>query len=197
MKRILVLGAISIVGAIVVATLAGGYVYFFSPESATDVPSGKYVAPQVALKPLPDADALAERLPFSQNIYRKLRDDALAAYTKQHPVAHSYDVEARDTLKLASYLIIWDDYYGEGLWLVLDGHAKRLLSEGCQDQVWLSLQDIVWGPQAHSSSGAAVNEVNACANRLGASPYPAAFRLAAYRMALVNMIVAMNHPRRS
>jgi hypothetical protein len=188
-KRFLFLLGIAVACTVVLCGLTGAYLFVTGNQSfGAAAPAA--TAPSTKLRPLPDVVALAARLPHDQDVYQGLSQAALAAYAKNHPGSHPYDAEARDTLKLASYLLVWDDFYGEGLWRNLNAHAEHLENEGCHDQVWLSLENIVWGPDEHSSSDEAIGEVNACENRLGASEYPAAFKLAAYQMALGNVIKA-------
>jgi hypothetical protein len=188
MKRILLLLAIIVVGTLVVSGLGVGYLLWFGTPSVSSPAITS--EPLRKIRPLPDVEALAHRMLNKQDVYAKLQDEACAAYAKAHPGVHPYDAEARETLKLASYLLVWGDFYGEGLWLIIKGHAQHLQDEGCTDPVWLSLQDLVWGPNAYSTTELGVTHVNAYANQLGASGYPAAFRLADYEMAMNNMIEA-------
>jgi hypothetical protein len=187
MKRILFLGAIIVVGTAAILGLVMAYLTMFPNGALSVAVTGQAPAPVVG--PPPDGDALAHRMLADQDVYIHLRDETLAAYAKAHPGSHPFDMEARETLKLAAYLWVWDDYYGEGLWRILNQHCERLQAR-CPDQIWLSLEDVVWGPDEHSSTDAAVNETNACENRLGATDYPAAFKFASYTMAMSNMIKA-------
>ena len=125
-----------------------------------------------------------------QDVYQKIRDEALAAYTKRHPGQHSYDDLARMTLKLASYLWVWDDYYGEGLSRDLDNYAEHLSRGGCPDQLWESLQDIDYFSDRYSITDDNAHTLNHCADILAQTEYPPEFKFADYKICVKNMVSA-------
>src|SRR5271170_7881539 len=87
-----------LVGALAVAGGAAylvwlGHMHAPSPAAAIAATPGS-VAPPRPLKPLPDADVLAQRMKWDQDVYQKLRDEALAGYVQLHPQPAPYDDEA-------------------------------------------------------------------------------------------------------
>jgi hypothetical protein len=188
MKRVLFLGIIIVVGTILVS--GAGWIYLaYTADRPSNVAAEAHPPPR-KVKPLPDADVLAARMKQDHEVYEKVRDQALAAYSKNHPGEHSYDHEAQMALRLASYLSVWDDYYGEGLCQAVDDHAKRLQEEGCSDQVWLTLMDLHAYQNVHSTNDENIRDLNACENRFGRTTYPALWKLHAYRIALGNIFAA-------
>src|SRR5271155_182325 len=105
MKRILFLAGIVILGT---ALVSGGIIAWmvFSPGSFPGSSSTAEVCPPPRkLRPLPDANALAARMKYDQDIYQKVRDEALAAYAKLNPMPRPSDDEARAALRLIAYLL--------------------------------------------------------------------------------------------
>jgi hypothetical protein len=198
MKRFFILAGMVVLGTGLVCALGIGYFLWTeghgstataaTPPAAT--PAAVVPAPPVRLRPLPDVDALARRLPYHQEVYAKVRDEALAAYAQMHPGSHPFDAEARETLKLASYLWVWGDYYGEGLWPIAIAHGRHVEDQGCLDQIWNSLYEIHWYADHRSSDDQSASQLTACENRLGLSAYPADFKLWAYHAAIGNLISA-------
>jgi len=62
-----------------------------------------------------------------QDIYPKVRDDALAAYAQAHPAPQPYDADAKKMIRLLTYLWLWGDLYRESLWEV-----EKKLAQGVQ-----------------------------------------------------------------
>jgi hypothetical protein len=176
MKKILfcILGAVLGVAFLCLGYL--GYLVLWPQKASLTAVQGTAAKPQ----PLISVDVLALRMRQREGVYQKLRDDSLEAYAKRHPGEHSYDELAKTTLRLASYLWVWDDYYGEGLRRVLDNYAARLGPAGCPDQIWSSLQDIYFFSDRYSRTDENINIVNHCADLLAATEYPAAFKFESY-----------------
>jgi hypothetical protein len=196
-RRWLILGAIGVWGAIVLCIYIKGYqamagLIHAPASSAAPADSGEIntdLALTRPLQPLPDVDALARRIPYDQDGYQRVRDQALAAYAQLHPGIHSYDPEARETLKLACYLFVWNDYYGEGLWPLLASHAHRL-ELACADPVWNALYDIYFYQDWHSNNGGEIRRMNGTETALGLEPYPAGLRLWYCETVISNMLAA-------
>ena len=199
MKRYLALGFIAIVGALLV--VAGVELYqVFTPALAGGGQPGSADPvfhegdqPLHPLKSLPDADALAERLPDGQATYKKLRDDVLGTYAKRHPGTHDNDDEARQSLKLMAYLWTWGDFYGENLLPNLADHARHLNHGESADPVWDVANDLDWYDVYYSSCDDDAGRNMKRADALNATDYPAALRLWAYQRALANLVIAEGH----
>ncbi len=194
MKRILFLAGIVVVGTALVCGAAFAYLNWFAGESGS-ASRAEVCPPPRKLKPLPDADVLAARMKHDQDIYQKVRDDALAAYAKQSPVARPSDDEARAALRLAAYLVVWDDFYGECLWPQLSDHADNLLREGNHDSSWQVFYDDNLFAGSYSTTEAGAQKITREMIDYGATEYPPLFKLAGYRAAMNNLISVKAHPK--
>jgi hypothetical protein len=191
MKRILILGLIVVAGTLVVCGILTAYFYFSSQTAGTGhLTHATAPPPPPPLLPPVDVDALAARMKSHQDIYQKLRDDTLAAYTKRHPGQHSYDDLARMTLKLASYLWVWDDYYGEGQHRTLINYAENLSRGECSDPIWDSLIDIEYFSDRYTNTDALARTIDHCADVLAQTEYPPEFKFAAYTTCVKIMVTA-------
>jgi len=192
-KRYFILGLIGVFGAIVVVLSVEAYrvlvavvAPMIAPPASTTEEHESYVLSR-KLKPLPDVDALAARIPFEQDAYRQVRDAALAGYAIQHPGVHLTDAEARETLKLVAYLVIWDDFYGEGLWQAAIDHAKHIAEAGNHDPLWDAIYSAYLMEDRYSSDQSGVLELNGQQEAVGREAYPPAFKLWAYQVAIHNV----------
>ena len=145
-------------------------------------------APLPKLKPLPQADALAQRMSYNQDIYRNVRDAALAGYLKLHPKPAAYDEEAHDALRLLAYLCVWGDYYGEGLWQQYGTHASHLTEVGANFSIWYTLKDAHNFEDHYSSDERSALLSNAEAFDFGTTFYPALFKLKVYQAEIENLL---------
>ena len=198
MKRILFLGLLIIVGTALVCSAIALYQW----ETEQDQTADTGCPPPRVLTPLPDIDALAKRIPFDQEIYRNVRDQALAAYAKAHPVAHPYDDQARQALRLIAYLCVWDDFYGEGLRDQLDAQADNLLREGNRDPIWQAFCDVdamkttfdydntpdYYNSRTDESATGFLDDIKI----FGQTGYPSLFRCVAYDSAINNLLVGLH-----
>ena len=193
MKRILFLGSIVVAGTLLVCGAMAVWMYESGLSNADgSATTSESCPPPRKLTPLPDADALAARMKRHQEVYRAVRDQALAAYAKQHPKPSPTDAEARSLLSLIAYLCIWDDYYGEGLWHQVSLHTDNILREGNKDPIWQVFYDVNdfstsfynFGESIeHSSrSDSSARELNQEMIDFGHLDYPALFRLRAYEI---------------
>lgn len=136
LKRILFLGGIVIVGTVVVSGLAL-LCTLYIPGLGDNSNQSEVCPPMAEIAPIPDIDAMAARMKYNQDVYQRTRDQAIAAYFKlRNGETRPYDEEVKATLRLFTYLSVWDDYYGEGLWRQLHRHADHLLREGDKQQSW-------------------------------------------------------------
>jgi hypothetical protein len=133
-------------------------------------------------------------MPFEQDVYRQVCDAALACYAAQHPGAHPYDGEAQQTVKLACYLCIWDDYYGEGLWPIAADHAQHLQDSGCADPLWPLLSSINIFANRHALNDADIDGLDQLAETFAKGGYPPALKFWAYNAAIHNLITAKTDP---
>jgi hypothetical protein len=191
MKRLLFLAGIVVLGTALVST--GAFIYL-SWVPSTSTASAEVCPPPRPLKPLPDVDALAARMKKDQDIYQKVRDEALAAYAKVHPTAAPYDDEARMALRLVAYLDIWGDYYGENLWSKLSDHADNLLRKGSRDLSWQVYYDVNRFTDSFSITEEGAERVNHEMLAYGGTAYPALFKLAGYRTAMNNLVSSKPDP---
>jgi hypothetical protein len=88
-----------------------------------------------------DADVLAARMPKYQDIYAKIRDQAIAAYVQAHRGSNAGDDEAKKSIKLLAYLWIWDDPFQEGLWAIDSQAAQQAESVGVDDPIIIYIAD--------------------------------------------------------
>jgi hypothetical protein len=147
-------------------------------------------APEAALKPLPDADMLASRMKWDQDVYKKVRDEALAGYLQLHPTPAPYDDEAHAALRILAYLSVWGDFYGEGLWQQYDSHATHLFDEGAKFTVWTRMRDVHGDEQHHSSDEVSAMISTSEAIDFRTTHYPALFKFLIYKSALENLVSA-------
>ena len=144
----------------------------------------------VPLEPLPDANVLAKRMVDHQDIYAKIRDDALAAYAKQHPNPAPFDDEAHAALRLLAYLNVWGDYYGEGLWQQFGAHAKNLEGEDANVAVWTTQWRAHQFEKFITDDEPSAEEATHGAIDFSTAPYPALFKFRSLEMALQNLLSA-------
>ncbi len=147
-------------------------------------------APAAALKPLPDADVLAARMKWDQDIYQKLRDESLAAYQKLHPNPAPPDAHAQAALKLLAYLATWGDYYGEGLWQQYNAHREQLSAENADPAVFERMGEVYDFEDTHSSNEeSAMNSVRDAID-FQSSSYPAYFKFLVDKAVLSDLFEA-------
>jgi len=160
-----------------------------SPELSITATPGS-VAPALPLKPLPDADVLAQRMKWDQDVYQKLRDEALAGYAQLHPNPAPYDDEAHAALKLLAYLCTWGDYYGENLWEQYSTHVTHLFDQGAKFTVFSLMLDVYVFQDRHSADEASAMGCVKDALDFQTTHYPAYFKLAIYKAQLNNLLEA-------
>ncbi|MEI9999900.1 MAG: hypothetical protein WDO13_12470 [Verrucomicrobiota bacterium] len=198
-KVLVILGAAILVLWLVSGSIAGyvfwnlyqarqahqGYTVTASPNPMRQRP--------VSLKPLPDADALAARMKEKQEVYRDVRDTALAAYQKTYPAPTPHDDEARAALKLMAYLAVWGDYYGEGLWQQLAVHQDHFTATGVHLPVFELFTDIHVYEGRYTSDEAGARDLSQKAMDFNLTPYPAAFKFLVDQMAIGNVFSLRNN----
>ena len=199
MKRVLFLGSLIVVGTLIVCGVFYEYPDFFADAvTPTDPTPSHHESPHPSLDALHapiDVDAMAARMKKNQDVYQRLCNESLAVYARRHPGAHSYDDLARMTLKLASYLCVWDDYYGEGLRRDVDNFANHLKAAGCDDPIWNSLKDIGYFQHHLTLTDKGVDDLNHCSDLLAQTEYPEAFKFDAYATCVNNMISGKTDPK--
>jgi hypothetical protein len=195
MKRLLFLAGIVVAGTAVVC--GGIWLYLcFPPQAMLEAarggigPADSPPPPPMKMTALPDADALASRMPHHQEIYRKVRDEALAAYAQHNPVAKASDEEARAELRLIAYLDVWQDFYGEGLWPQVSLHANNLLEERNEDPTWQLYYDVEKFQGHYSNTEAGAQTINGEMIAYSHTDYPALFKLKGDETAINNLLTA-------
>jgi hypothetical protein len=83
-----------------------------------------------------DGDALAARMSWGQDLYTKVRDEALASYARRNPVPKASDEKAKKLIRLMVYLWNWGDIYGEGLWVRGADEDLQLMKEDPNEPLW-------------------------------------------------------------
>ncbi len=127
----------------------------------------------------PDIDAMASRMKKDQDLYRKIRDEALAGYAQRNPQPHPYDEKVKTVLRLQAYLCVWADFYGEGLWQRGNGYAAQALAEGAGEPSLTEFQNIVTFSDVSSSTEADAEAMMSTADQILTGAYPASFKLKA------------------
>jgi hypothetical protein len=158
-------------------------------------PSEEPLTESVKNKPLRslDVDAMAARLNKNQESYQKLRDESLAVYAQLHPVPSSRDLRAKTAIRLAAYLWVWDDFYGEGLWKTFADYANSILPaqggkpEVC-DPLLVLVADVEYFRFVHSTKDSNVESMAKDVASLDATSYPEAFKVWGHRLMLQNLI---------
>lgn len=146
-------------------------------DAASQTPpvnSSPFAPPPLAK--LADADQLAARMKTGQDLYRQIREQAIATYARLHPAASSGDDDAKRTIRLAAYLFVWGDFYREGLWDGTVDHATAAASSGLVDPLLQAL------PIIHALDAKQVTSEHQAlffsneGDQLAASDYPDCFK---------------------
>ena len=144
MTRILLLAGLVILGTALVCGACLAYT-FFSPvvfAAITPAPIEHETAPEKI--ELYDVDAMAARMPADRDFYAKVRDQALAAYSAQHPGELRVDPEVKASIQLAAYYLTWGDPYGERVLLDLADIEADADHHGCDNRMLCNLQTDGW-----------------------------------------------------
>jgi hypothetical protein len=137
-----------------------------------------------------DVDQLAGRMKRNVDVYQKVRDQSLAVYAKLHPSPSAYDDDARQAIRLAAYLWVWDDFYREGLWEIAVADATRATNGGSDDPLMMALPVIHFFDANNSTSDHQALFLNSIADRLNASAYPDELKFWCYRIDSKNLVKA-------
>ena len=198
MKRILFLGCFVVVGLILVCAAGLAFQTFLAgkaPVAMAAASAPEICPPPRNLPPLPDVDALAARMKHNQDIYQKLRDAAFVAYAKLHPMAKPFDDEARMDLRLFACLLVWGDFYGEGLWSKLSDHVDNIDRKGCKDPTWrICYEANIFEERRYSVSENFAAELNQVVNAYQSTTYPPLFKISAYKRVIQNLIQCKADP---
>ncbi len=145
---------------------------------------GRAEAPSFAI----DVDQLAGRMKKNVDLYRNIRDQALATYTKLHAGPNGYDADARQAIRLVAYLWIWGDFYREGLWPLALDDADRAIEAGCDDPLVSALRVYHLFESKYSSFDHEAQRFDVSADQLAGTDYPAAFKFWYYRIDAQNLV---------
>ena len=157
-------------------TLPTGYGSNYSNPGGDQMKAG--------LRPPTDFDQLADRLTVKHDVYVKMRDQALAAYAKNHPTPQPYDDRVRAVLCGIAYHQTWGDPMGEGTWYLCWGDAYAARQQGSDDPMVSYMINFNWYDRTlfdyRTRCPALVDSVK----RIDDAGYPAAMRVEAARSAL-------------
>ena len=165
------------------ATLALAMAFATLPGFA-DAPASTGPAPATTV----DVDQLAARMKKNVEIYQRVRDQALAAYARLHPSPAAYDADAQQSLRLAAYLWVWGDFYREGLGTIAADDAMSALRSGAKDPMLLALTVIHVFDSNHLSDDPEAQEIDATADQLAGTDYPAALKFWYDRIDAKNLV---------
>lgn len=183
----------------IAALCIGGFLYyqhylrpeFVQSSRAADSSSPAETPVPVKLRQL-DVDTMAARMKTGQDVYKRLRDDSLKAYAKMHPVAGPHDASAQTSIRLAAYLWVWDDYYGEGLWQTL---RQSMPKNGAGDPLMGVLDEVEYWRNIVPAEERGVTEIIERAQALENTEYPAEFKYSGYAKAVSTLgELRTNHP---
>ena len=136
-----------------------------------------------------DVDRLAERMKKNVEVYRNIRDQALATYAKLHAGPNGYDADAKQAIRLAAYLWIWGDFYREGLWPIALDDADRAIEAGCNDPLVSAMRVfLICSSRQYSSFDHEAQRFDVSADQLAGTDYPAAFQFWYYRIDAQNLV---------
>jgi len=132
---------------------------------------------------------MAARMSKNQDLYLKIRDEALADYTKRHPNPSSYDAKMKTVISIFAYLCIWGDYYGEGLWQKGANDCWDLRNHNIEDPLvpaFIYTKKI--NDQLHAITDKAAQWESADLDHFLAADFPAAMKTVVAKAALTNLL---------
>lgn len=155
---------------------------FGSCSRSTPPPASSASATPAPITPRKlDVDAMAARMKIHQDVYQRLRDNALRVYATLHPSSMPQDEQARTAIRLAAYLWVWDDYYKEGLWQAYLDNAKQCLTAEKQgDSLLHVFYDLAELHMLSPAESGYFQDLEKCTAELEQTDYPAEFKFAAY-----------------
>jgi hypothetical protein len=137
-----------------------------------------------------DVDQLAARMKTNVDLYKQIRDQSLAAYAKLHPTAKSYDTQAKTAIRLAAYLWVWGDFYGEDLWSAALDQETQAAQAGAVDPLLQALPVIHAFEFKPVSGDHQALFVDGEANKFAASDYPVCFKFWFYSIDAKSLVAA-------
>ncbi len=134
-----------------------------------------------------DVDAMAARMVTKQDIYKKIRDEALSGYAKRNPTPTPNDDKIKTVIRILAYLWVWGDFYGEGLWQHGANYAHSVISQGTHEQVLMTFLDIKELDGYYSGNEAAAEERNRSTDKFLEGDFPSEFKLWACQNMVCNL----------
>lgn len=124
-----------------------------------------------------------------QDIYRKIRDDALAVYTGSHPTPPPDDDKIRTLIGIFAYMTVWGDFYGEDLMLKGATCAWVGINHGVKDPLLVTFVNIKRTSfHIHANSDKFAQKENRELDSFLATNYPAALKLWAAQAAVTDLV---------
>jgi len=138
-------------------------------------------------RPLLDLDAMAARMKTKGEIYRGIRDEALAEYNKRHPQPSRYDDRMQTAIRTFAYLCVWDDFHEEGLRRLSSHYLASSAVLGAKDPLLATYGNIIRGEMMWSKTEEDAMRINRDTDVFLATDYPAAFKLMACEFSVRNL----------
>jgi hypothetical protein len=133
--------------------------------------------------PLLDFDRLAARMTDRHDLYVRIRDQALAAYARNNPVAEPYDEQMHALLRFLAYNDVWGDLFEENLWASGRDYALVARKKGCDDPAIDYVLNYDWYNGQAFQYGARFDGLTDSVARMAKAGYPAVMQMEAARSA--------------
>jgi hypothetical protein len=180
--------------ALLALTCVGAAIYTLLQNQWEEeqVSSKRSVAARTPAFPIPlreiDVDKLVTQYIDKQDYFHQLEAATLAEYDRTNQASQSWFAEGRQAARLFTAVVVWNDFYGQGLLQTADAYAAAAWKKGCRDPLIESICDVYTFQNRHSNNlkGAQTHIRNT--RNLLASKYPALFKFVATGVVLKNLI---------
>lgn len=135
-----------------------------------------------------DVDKLVTQYTENLDYFRELDAAALAEYDRNNSATASWFAEGRQAVRLFTAVLVWGDFYGQGLFQTADAYAAAAWKKGCRDPLIETICDVFNFQDRYSRSADSAQGHIDRTRRILASKYPAAFKLSALSILLKNLV---------
>lgn len=146
---------------------------------------------EASVHPIPlreiDVDKLVTQYSDKLDYFRKLDAATLAEYERNNPADASWFADGRQAVRLFTVVLVWGDFYGQGLLQTSDAYAAAAWKKGCRDPLIETICDVFQFQDRYSSSPQSAQAHIDHTQRLLSSGYSAVFKLSALSMLLKNL----------